>query len=355
MQLIDVQTLLNNGHPLRHPVAAFASDGAFLVVSGRIAYPVFPVQRSLAGGPDIPIVEPGGGGLGTLVLSSRLPVADPATFTDDQYVAYLTEATIDQVGANYRFRDDYVVITHADRARYEGSFLSTSGLWGGFIHVKNPRQEPKVSANPTASITALDNLELPTTFHEENLFRSSQVAFAFERYLKLYHLLELMFDWYVVEKIKALGPDLQGIGEVMSRYSSKELPRLRWLIEETVPDPGPIAHVLNNLPPHMALAEKVFFDFGKEGNPFADIGEVTTVQGHGGFQFASIKAWRPKATALTHRKLILDIASYWIYRIRCCIAHSRIGEYVMTHADEDFVIEFGEPLLRAVLLQVFHK
>ncbi len=289
-----------------------------------------------------------------LVLSSRLPVADPATFTDDQYVAYLTEASMDQVGANYRFQDDFVVINHGDRARYEGSFLQTSGLWGGFVHVNTPRQAPKVSTKATVSILALPNLTLPTSHHEANLFRSSQVAFAFERFLKLYHLLELMFDWKVVETIKSLGPDLQGIGELMSKYSTKELAQLRWLFNQMITDLAPLALALDSVFHFQPIAQKVFFDFGKDGNPFDEWQRFIDIRDKGGFDKAAIQKWRSRKDD-DYKKLIIDVSSYWIYRIRCCIAHSRIGEYVMTHADEEFVIDFGEPLLRVVLLQVFQK
>ena len=55
-----------------------------------------------------------------------------------------------------------------------------------------------------------------------------------------------------------------------------------------------------------------------------------------------------------NRMLIINIATYWIYRVRSSIAHSRIGEYVMSTSDEEFVVEIAEPLLRSVLVQVFH-
>ena len=56
-----------------------------------------------------------------------------------------------------------------------------------------------------------------------------------------------------------------------------------------------------------------------------------------------------------YSKLIIDIAVYWIYRIRCSIAHNRIGEYVMSIDDEEFVVNVVEPLLKEVLIQLFKK
>ncbi|NES18002.1 MAG: hypothetical protein F6K41_03525 [Symploca sp. SIO3E6] len=54
-----------------------------------------------------------------------------------------------------------------------------------------------------------------------------------------------------------------------------------------------------------------------------------------------------------YETIIIKIAAYWIYRVRSCIAHNRIGEYIMLPEDEEFIVEFAEPLLREVLYQVF--
>ena len=52
-----------------------------------------------------------------------------------------------------------------------------------------------------------------------------------------------------------------------------------------------------------------------------------------------------------HNEMIIYIASYWIYRIRCSIAHHKIGEYLFSWKDENFIVDFGEPLLREVVIQ----
>jgi len=118
-----------------------------------------------------------------------------------------------------------------------------------------------------------------------------------------------MFDWFVVEKIRSLGADLAGIGELMSRHSAEELARLRWLFEEMAPDTDLIAIELNKISQHSALAKKIFFDFKKKGNPYIDHSEVVGVCGAGGFQFAPFKTLRTKLTPDTHRTLILGFFS----------------------------------------------
>lgn len=56
-----------------------------------------------------------------------------------------------------------------------------------------------------------------------------------------------------------------------------------------------------------------------------------------------------------HKSFILAIATYWIYRIRCSIAHHKIGEYMMGYDDEEFVVEFAEPLLKEIILESFKR
>jgi hypothetical protein len=47
------------------------------------------------------------------------------------------------------------------------------------------------------------------------------------------------------------------------------------------------------------------------------------------------------------------LAAYQIYRMRSSIAHSRIGEYLLTDADDAMIADFGLPLLQEVASQVF--
>lgn len=54
-----------------------------------------------------------------------------------------------------------------------------------------------------------------------------------------------------------------------------------------------------------------------------------------------------------HSEFILRIVSYWIYRVRCSIAHNKIGEYLLSWEDEEFLVKFAEPLLLEVLKQFY--
>lgn len=342
MQYKDIVRLINGGIPLRYPKESFAADDGYLSIDNKIALPVYRVPPSITGGPDIPIVKENGTHLGTLCLCTRIPDTDPALLTDDQYVSYLTELDIDEIGARHTFRHDYVVLDAGTRAHYAAEYELTSGLWGGYVHCSDAFPIPRGTGTPTVQISARKNLAFPTTHHHEGLYRSIQEQYAFERYLKLYHLMELIVDWRFVEKIKGLGADLAGISSIMSQYSTEDLQKLKTLLSETITNAAPIATVLDKVALHLSVATKVFFDFGKKGNPIGDLSTLTTILENGGFGAKPLR-------------FVVEVAAYWVFRIRCSVAHSRIGEYVMTLNDEEFVVDFGEPLLRALLLQVFSK
>lgn len=46
--------------------------------------------------------------------------------------------------------------------------------------------------------------------------------------------------------------------------------------------------------------------------------------------------------------------AYLIYRVRCSIAHSRIGEHILTQSDEEFVANVAEPLLKSLLIEIYN-
>ena len=80
---------------------------------------------------------------------------------------------------------------------------------------------------------------------------------------------------------------------------------------------------------------------------------------HGGFSRTNTKENNPNniqgITNKGYDNLVIEFSAYCIYRVRCCISHNRIGEYVMSNDDEGFVVEFAEPLLREVLCQIFSQ
>lgn len=110
--------------------------------------------------------------------------------------------------------------------------------------------------------------------------------------------------------------------------------------------------LLNNLLRHKITAKKIFYYKVKDSNPLKSEAKFEklclkpkinqtnfdSVFGNGWFQSKMHSA-----------------VAYWIYRVRNSIAHNKLGEYIITKSDEDFVIEFAEPLIREAVIQCYSK
>jgi hypothetical protein len=109
-------------------------------------------------------------------------------------------------------------------------------------------------------------------------------------------------------------------------------------------------------PSYLSQANTIFFEFGKDSNPYKNEWKPFEAFVVSGFTQSNVSSLRKNGfTADQYNAFIIETSAYWIYRVRCCIAHTKIGEYVMSHEDEEFVARFAEPLLRSILIQVFKE
>lgn len=341
----------------------YADSDGLLSIDGKVCLSVDAAQRSFEDSSEIGIRDGAGSIIGILCLTEGYEL-DLSSISDHFYIAYMTEVARELYGTPYRMEKSYVILATEKRADYEGQYMQGAPLWGGFVHSAPSGSLIGTYRTSPTSILAIDNLELPTVFHGESSLRSIVQPFAFERFLKLYHLLELRFDYDIVEKVRALGDDLKGIGQIFSDYGRDELKRLRWVVESAITDIEPLESRLNavkHCPQCEDTARNIFFRYGKDANPLKGDKEpkYDLMMAQGGFSEDRAKAngliqGTGQALQADYRRLIINVATYWIYRVRSSIAHSRIGEYVMSTADEEFVVEVSEPLLRSVLVQVFH-
>jgi hypothetical protein len=339
----------------------YGQVGPVLSIDGKVCIPVEATQQSFPEYAQIEILDRSGARLGLLCLTAGYEL-DLSSISNDFYMAYLTEISPDLYGEPYSMHYSYVIVDAATYQDYVDKYLNTAPLWGGFIHSTTPSSLVSAYKGAPQALVAIEDLSFTTPYHSESVLRSVVQPFAFERYLKLYHLLELRFDYDVVERVRALGNDLKGIGQIFSDYGHKELLRLRSTVESGITDIGALEARINGVK-HCSdceeVARNIFFRYGKDGNPLKEKeAEYELIMAQGGFSktLASSHGLIGGAgTALDerYRKLLTDLATYWIYRVRSSIAHSRIGEYVMTSSDEEFVVEVAEPLLREVMVQIF--
>jgi hypothetical protein len=174
-------------------------------------------------------------------------------------------------------------------------------------------------------------------------------------------LLELIYDWDFINRLRELDDNLTDLGMWLKKYSTRDdIDRLNLIFkaryEEGKLDIEVISHSLDKiLPNYLNEAKKIFFEFGKSSNPYKDnLIDFEDFMRGGGFT-SNISSLGQRFSGNKCDEFIISITAYWIYRVRCCIAHNKIGEYVMAHSDEEFVARFAEPLLRTILLQVFKE
>jgi hypothetical protein len=282
--------------------------------------------------------------------------------TEDKFAAYLLDVDKDDFisGVDYVLKADYLVLKARELSQYEEKYHATSGLWGGFIH-KDDADFPCLPFTlEITEIAAIDNLELPTIWHKENLIRGIQQPYAFERFLKNYHLLELLFDWQIIQKIKALDADIYGAGLILKNYGKgEELDRLIDCVENGIKDFPKIIAQLNQIQYFIPDAINIFYLYGKESNPLKTDKDITnstnfeTIIRDGGFTEEILRRHKIVQQNSSYNKFITKLCCYWIYRIRSSIAHAKIGEYQISYANEEFMVKFAEPLLKEILVQCF--
>ena len=368
MNLDDLQWVeANTSKDLKTKLAAdgvteipfvYGQVGSALSIDGQICLPVEASKRSFDDHAEVEIRDRLDNVLGTLVLTAGYEL-DLSSISDHFYMAYVTEVPRHLYGEPYQMRYSYVIINASLYLPYLNKYLDTAPLWGGFIHLKSPSSLLTPYKATPAKIVAVEGLSLPTPYHNENVLRSVVQPYAFERFQKLYHLLELRFDFDIVERIRALGPDLKGIGEILSEYAKHdELTRLKAVIKPGLKDYDAIEAKLNGVK-HCsdceAVARNIFFRYSKGANPLKEKEtEYENAMALGGLSKShGLVGGSGTALDTKYQALLVELVAYWIYRIRSSIVHSRIGEYVMSSTDEHFVVEVAEPLLREVVVQVF--
>jgi len=103
----------------------------------------------------------------------------------------------------------------------------------------------------------------------------------------------------------------------------------------------------------------IFQDNGKESNPIKDDRWVALIQF---LQLTPEKQTHDKAkeeklisraTEDALKDFLANLAAYWIYRVRCSIAHNREGEFIFNRSHEEFIVDFAEILLKEVIQQIF--
>lgn len=334
-------------------------DDGFLVVNGLVTQKVHPTNKHVAEDSvyDIPIVL-NGQEIGILCLLSQLPSAPEtlASLTDAQYAAYISmvDATALSAGAWPSFPFDCVVIEEQHFEKYQQN-ITSSPLWGGFTHVGESQEiaNQKISSK-SSEIEIHENCAARTRRHQDCLELAARAAHATERFLHFYHYLELDYDYEVVKEIKSIDEnDPQKLWDIL-KLSRDDIDRIQHILRE-YDNFTTVENLLTTLRDHESAAIRIFYDYGKDSNPLKDVTAFRE-------QFilsACINRTEldriKKAKLLkdnfcekeeTYQAKLIKLVCYWIYRIRCSIAHNKLGEYYLNQSDDmHFLVTFAEPLL----------
>lgn len=269
--------------------------------------------------------------------------------------AYLTDISASNaIGPrDHVFAHDYVVVNVLSYNDYSANYRAGSALWGCFTHIEDQPERKTAFVSSISNIAAFRNVSFKNSSQKDSVWRAINHTSPLERFLKLYHLLELNFDLALVEQIRKLSDDLKGIGKILNAYSGdKEFDRLLKLVRSYCPDIDFFSKELAFLFSKQQYNDQLFdilFEYSKESNPFKDQSEDFKAAVLAGFSEAEFRRlglpWK-----YDH---LSKFFAYVIYRVRSCIAHFRIGEYLLSSNDEELIAEAVEPILRAVLLRAY--
>jgi hypothetical protein len=204
------------------------------------------------------------------------------------------------------------------------------------------------------SVSICESLNVDNTTYFDNLFLAIHEPNPFNRFLKLYHLLELQFDMhtaYAIKKLLENGNKEKEISAMLKEYAKEDIRRFQSLIIERCKDLVALVPLLNAVEPLKNKAIAIFYDYGKESNPLAartTFEKILETEG----KFSEDSS-TPILGNINYSTMIPKLCAYWLYRVRNSIAHNKFGEYIMGADDEEFIVDFAEPLLKGVIMQCF--
>lgn len=344
-------------------------DNIFHCFNNKIVIPVKAIEKTININlvDDIEIVKLDGTSIGFLC-----PISHP---DNEHVIARLNESRlfsffVDRLGLMqqidlYSFSSSYVVIDSAHYYYYK-RYMHTAEYWGGFTHDGiNP-----IATRNVEKLIVNEGIKIPSLNHKESIVLAVHSASSFERFLKYYHQIELLFDSLFISRLKTINStDLKDYSLIIKEFnkgSKTELDAFKYVLKNYLVDYNAIAKNMSLIVNHLQVADEMFNKLGKDTNPLKteeDWIVLTELLALDSFDAVSCSNGRLANGTITKliksnnqdsfNELILNLCSYWIYRIRCCIAHNKVGEYLFSYNDEAFVSSFGEHLLIGIIRGIF--
>jgi len=284
-----------------------------------------------------------------------------SAMTEYQAAAFNMEKVDNQESflSDHTFINDYVIVKNDHIGEYI-SHKKSSSFWGEYCHEDDLHASISNNNYNPQQIAINTNINIPSERQLDSLSKYATYSRGTEKFLFLYHCLEIDFDRNIVKLIRELDEqNPNALGALISRLNNSELDRLRMVIDGFPIDT--LEKHFIKLRNHLDVAEKIFYEFGKDSNPIKDIddfrayiitsptiniGTLHRIKTKNKINFELANTSKPDS----YRSKMTSLACYWIYRIRCCIAHNKLGEYhIVTSEDLYFLLDFGIPLIKDIL------
>ncbi|MEQ9882194.1 hypothetical protein ABRP83_08450 [Pectobacterium brasiliense] len=329
-------------------------------------YRIMPIEitsTSIKASSDVTLCDDVDNEIGIICLRENEVSTEFDSLTIPQYICSIVDSELNRDEDNScllslsftpGFSKSYVLLNEELELYYINNFQDTAPLWGGFSHTS---AISSYSSEDKVKIKAIKGLHIPTKEHTSKLIDAINSTNGFDRFLKKYHLLELLYDYICVIKLKTLPPSIKEFRNIMLSYDKEEISSLKNLMGDYVTEIGGILDSMYKLIPFLDLAKDIFQHYSKDSNPLKDPVRWSRFIEIISASNASYDNYKSKfgnnKTADEYRKDILNIAAYWIYRMRCSIAHNKIGEFIFDSQQEIFIVEFGENLIDEITKQLF--
>lgn len=266
-----------------------------------------------------------------------------------------------------RFLCDFLVIEKDFFNNYYENYYETSSLWGGYKHTEREFIEYKKVQEirlPESKIF------FPTSINSFNSDMSVYSSNIYENFLKKYHQIELIFNLIFIKKLKTI--DLENLKEIHSIYKSmnkSEFDAIFYIISNYVTNKVKYLKIFEMAYfEHNDIYNEIFHNYEKDSNPLSDstlrdkfhqfltkVAQSTPLSEEDYFNIAQLKEIKFKNKAEDFSNFVYKFISYTIYRIRCSIAHNKLGEFMFTMDQDhlDFMVDIGLPLIREAVIDVF--
>ncbi len=265
----------------------------------------------------------------------------------------------------HSFRNHYVAIK-SEFYEYYKTVMSTSEYWGGYTH----KDLNSTTSRVIKKIQIHDEIKTPSLNHEESIVLAIHSTSSFERFLKYYHQIELLFDSLFIAKLKNINStDLKDYSIIIKEFNQakkSEIESFKYILKKYISNYTLIIEKMKLVQNHLAIANEMFFILGKDTNPLKSEEEwillidLLSTNSFNSSNCSAAKKINGSNTKLiskdnqeTFNAFVINLCSYWIYRMRCCIAHNKLGEYIFSYNDEGLVSEFGEHLLLEIIKDIF--